>query len=149
MARFDRRRYTPLLVAVGLAACGAFVLCGLDGSGPRAAHGSADQQAKFSSEILRGTAERVELASDAKTGPIQSKNRVRAKPSSRATQDGRVLDRKAGAEENSLFNVNVMPSWMHEKTPAVGSPEWKQEQQETERQEREVRRAIEGICRGC
>jgi len=31
----------------------------------------------------------------------------------------------------------------------VGSPEWEQEQQETEKQERGVRRAIEGICRGC
>lgn len=104
----------------------------------------ATQQAKFSSEISRGTAERAELASDAKTGSMQSKNRVRTRPSSPATQDGHVLDRKAAAEENSLFNVNVMPSWMHEKTPAVGSPEWKMEQRETERQERKVRQAIEG-----
>lgn len=42
-----------------------------------------------------------------------------------------------------------LPPWMGATTPKVGSPAWKREQLETERQERELRRAINGVCRGC
>jgi hypothetical protein len=97
----------------------------------------------------------LELTDAAKTKPIGTENGGRAKHSSKATRRRRDLDRsqasqqKAGAEEDTTVDIGVMPRWMNKKTPAVGSPEWEQEQQETEKQERDVRRAIEGICRGC
>ncbi len=155
--RFPQRRYALMLVASGLAVCGTVVL-GLDGSGLRAANGSAaasHHQAKLTSRILGGAGARLELANATETKPIEAKNGGRAKHSPKATRGGRGLDRsqasqpKAGAEEAPMFDVRAMPSWMHKKTPVVGSPEWEQEKQETEKQEREVRRAIEGVCRGC
>lgn len=157
MPRFYECRYVLMLVTAGLAICGAVVL-GLDGSGLRAANGStsdAPQRAKGSSEILGGLGARLELADAAETKPIEIENGGRAKHSSKGTLGGSGSDRsersqqKDGAEGGSMFDTGVMPPWMHKKTPAVGSPEWKQEQQETERQEQEVRRAIDGICRGC
>lgn len=42
-----------------------------------------------------------------------------------------------------------LPPWMDTTTPKVGSPAWKREKVETERQERKIRRAINGVCRGC
>lgn len=42
-----------------------------------------------------------------------------------------------------------LPPWMGTTTPKVGSPAWKREQVETERQEREIRGVINGVCRGC
>jgi len=151
MLRFCQRRYALVLIA----GCGTVVL-GFGCSGLRAADGSAVptvQQAKFSSRIVEGA--RLELASAAETKAIAAKNGGRAKHSSKVTRGGRGLDRsqasqqKAGTEDDATFDIRVMPSWLHKKTPAVGSPEWEQEQQETEKQERGVRRAIEGICRGC
>jgi hypothetical protein len=34
-------------------------------------------------------------------------------------------------------------------TPTVGSPEWKKEQAEDEFKEKQLKQAIQGICRGC
>jgi hypothetical protein len=34
-------------------------------------------------------------------------------------------------------------------TPIVGSPEWKRDEAETARSERELARKLNGICRGC
>jgi hypothetical protein len=156
MPRFCQRRYI-LPIAAGLAACGTIWL-GLDGGGLRAANGSASfscQQVKLCSDILGRAGARLELADAAETKPIAAKNGGRMQRSSKAARGGRALDRsqapqkKAGTEEDSAFDIRVTPSWMHKKTPAVGSPEYEQEQRETEKQEREVRRAIEGICRGC
>ncbi len=59
------------------------------------------------------------------------------------------FQQKTSDEDASSLDVGPMPAWMYKKTPAVGSPEWKREQQEADKQEREVRQAIEGICRGC
>lgn len=42
-----------------------------------------------------------------------------------------------------------LPSWMSPTTPNVGSPAWKREQAETALQERAIRQAITGVCRGC
>ena len=36
-----------------------------------------------------------------------------------------------------------------ETTPNVGSPEWKREQAENERKEEQIKKVIQGICRGC
>jgi len=38
---------------------------------------------------------------------------------------------------------------LYPTTPNVGSPEWKQEQAENEHNEQQLKRMIEGICRGC
>ncbi len=157
MPRFYECRYVLILVTAGLAICGT-VVPGLDGSGHRAAYGSASpayQRAKGSSEILRGLGACLELADAAETKPIEIENGRGAKHSANGTLGGSRSDRpgrsqqKIGAEEGSTLDTGPMPPWMHKKTPAVGSAEWEQEQQETDRQERAVRRAIEGICRGC
>lgn len=149
--RSRARSRAPLLLAIGLV---VFSAIGLDPhcGGPPAAYGSIAatyQHAKSSSDVLGGAEAWLEAANAAGSTPIETKNNVRARHPPKATDGGGVAARKGGAAENSTFEVNVMPPWMHKKTPAVGSPEWKEEQQETERQEREVRRAIEGVCRGC
>ena len=157
MPRFYECRYVLILVTAGLAISGTAVP-GLDGSGHRAAYGSASpayQQVKGSSEILRGLGAWLELADAAETKPIEIDNGRRAKPAAKGTLGESRSDRlghsqqKTGAEEGSSVDTGPMPRWMHKKTPVVGSAEWEQEQQETERQERAVRQAIEGICRGC
>ena len=112
-------------------------------------------RAQDGSEILRGRGAWLELADAAETKPIEIENSRRVKHSANGTLGGSRSDRpgrsqqKTGAEEGSTLDTGPMPAWMHKKTPAVGSAEWEQEQQETDRQERAVRRAIEGICRGC
>ena len=100
------------------------------------------QQSKFRS--LEG-AGWLKLAADAEdadqpSNTAQDRRRHgRASPSQQKTSD----------KDAYALDVGPMPAWMYKKTPAVGSPEWKREQQETDKQEREVRQAIEGICRGC
>lgn len=157
MPRFCECRYVLILAAAGLAIGGTFVP-NLDGSGHRAAYGSAapaPQRAKGSSEILSGRGAWLELADAAETEPIEVENGARGRQSANGTLGGSRSDRpgrspqKTDAEKGSTLDTGPMPPWMHKKTPAVGSAEWEQEQQETDRQERAVRRAIEGICRGC
>lgn len=41
------------------------------------------------------------------------------------------------------------PTAMAATTPNYGSPQWEKEQRESERQERRIKEAIQGICRGC
>jgi len=38
---------------------------------------------------------------------------------------------------------------LYPTTPNVGSPEWKKEQAENERQEQHLKQVIGGICKGC
>ncbi len=38
---------------------------------------------------------------------------------------------------------------LYPTTPNVGSPEWKKEQAENERQEQHLKQVIGGICHGC
>ena len=38
---------------------------------------------------------------------------------------------------------------LYPTTPNVGSPEWKQEQAQNERKERQLKQIIGGICHGC
>ena len=155
--RSCRRRHASLLLVASLAICGT-VVPGLGGSGHRSAYGStslASQGAQDGSEVLRARGAWLELADAAETKPIEVENGARGKHSangtlgeSRSDRPGRSQQR-TGAEKASTLDTGPMPPWMHKKTPAVGSAEWEQEQQETDRQERAVRRAIEGICRGC
>ena len=42
-----------------------------------------------------------------------------------------------------------LPPWMAPITPKIGSPAWEREEAENARQEGELRRAIEGVCRAC
>lgn len=42
-----------------------------------------------------------------------------------------------------------LPPWMAATTPNIGSEQWKREQAESRRQERQLRRVIEGVCRRC
>lgn|GEM_PF-6375604 len=155
--RSCRRRHASLLLVASLAICGT-VVPGLDGSGHRSAYGStslASQGAPDRLEILRGREAWLELADAAETEPIEIESSRRVKHSANGTLGGSRSDRpgrsqqKTGGEEGSTLDTGPMPAWMHKKTPAVGSAEWEQEQQETDRQERAVRRAIEGICHGC
>lgn len=134
-----------MLIAAGFAGCSTVVLS-FDGDRVPAGNGStvsSHQHAKFSSKILQ-----VVAASDAET------EAKRAGHSSKAPRSGRNLGRlpaprqKAGVDDYTL-DVGTTPSWMYGKTPRVGSPEWKREQHVTEEQEREVKKAIEDICRGC
>lgn len=155
--RSCRRRHASLLLVASLAICGSLVP-GLDGSGHRSAYGStslASQGAPDRSEVLRGRGAWLELADAAETKPIEIESSRRVKHSANGTPGGNRSDRpgrsqqKTGSGEGSTLDTGPMPAWMHKKTPAVGSPEWKEEEQETQRQERAVRQAIEGICHGC
>ena len=67
-------------------------------------------------------------------------------------QEVRTAKPRPQAPRNKLdldWKADTMPKWMNKITPNVGSPEWKTEQQETERGERRLKEAIQGICRGC
>ena len=157
MPQSCRRRHASLLLVASLAICGA-VVPGLDGSGHRSAYGStslASHGAQDRSETLRGREAWLELADATEPEPIEIESGRRVKHSANGTPSDNRSDRpgrsqqKTGGEQGSTLDTGPMPSWMHKKTPAVGSAEWEQEQQETDRQERAVRRAIEGICHGC
>jgi hypothetical protein len=176
MPRFRQRSYALMLIAAGLASCGTAP--GFDNSGLRATVGSAaysHEQAKLSSKPFGAVEARSELASAAEPMATEAKKAGQAKHSSRATKGRRGLDglraskQGAGAEVLTdgaqrnekmgevaprpaafvAIDTGARPSWMNKKTPIQGSPEWKQEQQETEKQEQEIQRVLGGICHGC
>lgn len=68
---------------------------------------------------------------------------------------GQAVPPEPGVSTKPLPDVKMpewmtrLPPWMAPRTPKVGSPAWKRERVETERQERETRRAINGVCSGC
>lgn len=68
---------------------------------------------------------------------------------------GQVVPPEPGVSTKPLRDVKMpewmtrLPPWMAHRTPKVGSRAWKREQAETERQEKEIRQAIDGVCRGC
>ena len=39
--------------------------------------------------------------------------------------------------------------WMESTTPVTGSPEWKKEEEDNNRYEKQIDRMIKGICKGC
>jgi hypothetical protein len=137
-----------MLIAAGFAGCGTAALSFNDGA-LSAVNVSAVpfyQEAKFSSQALESAAARLEFAS---TAEAKAKSAGR-----RAAQGGRNLGRLPAPRQKAIMDdytldVGATPSWMFRKTPRVGSPEWKREQEVTEKQEQEVKQAIEGICRGC
>jgi len=172
MPRFRQRSYALMLMAAGLAGCGTAP--GFDNSGLRATVGSAaysHEQAKLSSKLFGAVEARSELASAAEPMPTEAKKAGRH--SSRPTKGRHDLDglpaskQGAGAEvptdgaqrnekmgemaprPTAIVAIGERPSWMNKKTPIQGSPEWKQEQQESEKQEQEIRRVLTGICHGC
>ena len=137
-------RYCMAMLIAGFAGYSTVAL-GLDGGPLPKIDATAflpNQQPKFRSLEAAGW---LKLAGDAEDVDQPSKTardrhrHGRASPSQQKT---------SGEDANSL-DVGPMPEWMYKKTPAVGSPEWKREQKETDKQEREVRQAIEGICHGC
>ena len=173
MPRFRQHSYALMLIAAGLSGCGTAP--GLKYGGLQATSGSAaysHEQAKLSSKPFGAVEARSELASAAEPVAAEAKKAGQAKHSSRATKDRHGLDGLRASEHGAgadvlternekmgeaaprpaaiaAINTGAMPSWMNKKTPIQGSPEWKQEQQETEKQEQEIQRVLGGICHGC
>lgn len=52
-------------------------------------------------------------------------------------------------KRDNRIESGSVPPWMSKRTPVLGSPEWKREQEETEKREREIKKEIKGICTGC
>lgn len=147
MIRFLPRYCVRMLIAAGFAGCGTAALSFNDGalSAVNASAVPFYQRAKFSSQTLESAAAGLEFASAAE---------AKAKSVGRAARGGRNLGRLPAPRQKPVvddytLDVGATPSWMYKKTPRVGSPEWKREQQVTEEQEREVKQAIDGICDGC
>lgn len=114
-------------------------------------------------EPIRGKVELEEISRLTVLTQLNEKNRVKsphAQPTLHGTTGAGASEetdsgRSAPSRESSLQSdtlpgwMTKLPPWMSKTTPNVGSAQWKREQAETERQERRIREAIEGICRGC
>lgn len=52
-------------------------------------------------------------------------------------------------KRDNRIDPGSVPPWMSKRTPVIGSPEWKREEEATEKREREIKKEIKGICTGC
>jgi hypothetical protein len=140
-----------ILIAGSLLGCSSTVP-GVDGGGLRIANKSAvpsHEQAELSSGLSEGTRVRPELASAAEPKAISAKNGSKTKHHS--SQPRGTQDRSPASKDEARADSDTAPGATSSAmtTPAVGSPEWKRQKQETEQQEQRIKRLIEGVCRGC
>jgi hypothetical protein len=47
------------------------------------------------------------------------------------------------------LGIVAVPPWMSNHTPAVDSPQWKREQDESAKEEQHIQHTIDGVCRSC
>jgi len=159
MARFRQFRgtitgYALILIAAGLISCSPTVpgASGLRAADIRAAPSYA--QTKLSSQSFGEAKGQSKFERAAATKAINAKSSNRSKHHSIVAQDRSAPDRSqpsghsAGAEPDSAIGTGATPP-SSMKTPVVDSPEWKRDQQESEKQEQKIKRVIEGVCSGC
>jgi len=154
MARYLQRGraiagYALILAAVGVANS-ASVSFGLGGGGDSAVSGPvsytpavrSDALAPLNSANSAAIRPRLEFAMTTDSRSNAAKRGARG-------ERARTTSGRSGLQGNAAYDLQGMPPWMNKTTPAVGSPEWRREQQETERQEQYLKSVIEGICHGC
>lgn len=143
--------YAVMLIVGNLMGCSTSVP-GVDGGGLRIANKSAvssHEQTKLNSALSGETQDRRELANAAEPKAITAKSGSKAKHHS--SQPRGSQDRSAASEDEARAGVTPIDSGatLSTTTPVVGSPDWKREKQKTEQQEQQIKRLIEGVCRGC
>ena len=85
---------------------------------------------------MQGTATMAQIAV---THPAKVKSKTKISTS-----------RSRALKQNPVETVPGLDDRRESKTtPNVGSPEWKKEQAEDELKEKQLKQAIQGICRGC
>ena len=85
---------------------------------------------------------------------------VLAHPARDASAEGVSVRHRPGAQAPRSYSISVAQRQLKAEiaagapyssvvTPNVGSPEWKRDEAETARREKELARKLNGICRGC
>lgn len=148
MMRFVSRHTVRMLIAAGFAGCGTAALCFNHGtlSTVNASAVPFCQQAKFSARTRESATAGLNFASAA---GAKAKSAGRRAARGERNLNSLPAPRQKAIVDDYTLDVGATPSWMYTKTPRVGSPEWKREQQVTEEQEREVKHAIDAVCHGC
>lgn len=121
-----------ILTGVGLAGCGSPGAQFLKGAPAGVASSSASDVQRFHD----GNGDRVKRTAN--------KDAVVA---SRLTQNGELA--KGWQDRDSIVQAGTPPHWLSKTTPNVGSPDWKREQDETEKRETDIKKDIYGVCHGC
>jgi len=126
------------------------------------------QEVKLSSELSAKAGVRSERKSTVAHKTIKATSSSKVERASRAAQGARSLESSQSSERNAGAKLDIatdtgatssgakpVPAIDSSETsasmttPVVGSPEWKRQKQESEKQEQHIRRVIEGICHGC
>ncbi len=87
----------------------------------------------------------------AQTNAAEETSRHKGGETARAELEPKKLKSKTtAAKTKSVIESSHENKWpLYPTTPDVGSPEWKREKAEDARKEKQVEKAIQGICKGC
>jgi hypothetical protein len=151
----QRRNYnvasSALVIAFALTGGGGITAFARHAEGPPAAQ-PLDHRAGFAGKMAEQFRAKALLAnagdhlSSTAKAPQPESTRVWQAQADEAPQK---RDPTKDQKNDLTLGIVSVPSWMNNTTPSVNSPQWNREQDETAKEERQIQRAIDGICHGC